>query len=41
MEVDSTTAPGMEAKSAVRSCTTCSKAKAKCVRRPGHQSCER
>jgi hypothetical protein len=41
MEVDSVTAPGMESKSSVRSCTTCSKAKAKCVRRPGEQICER
>lgn len=28
-------------KSAVRSCTTCSKAKAKCVKRPDQQICER
>lgn len=41
MELDSTTAAGMDAKSAARSCTTCSKAKAKCVRRPGQAICER
>ncbi len=41
MEVDSATAPGMDAKSASRSCTTCSKAKAKCVKRAGQQVCER
>ena len=41
MEVDSITAPGMEARSAARSCTTCSKAKAKCVRQAGDRSCER
>ena len=41
MEVDSITAPGMESKSSVRSCTTCSKAKAKCVKQSGEQICER
>lgn len=42
MEVDE--APGAdvaESRSAVRSCTTCSKAKAKCVKRPDQQICER
>ena len=41
MEVDSVTASGMDSKSSVRSCTTCSKAKAKCVRQPGYEICER
>lgn len=41
MEVGSATAPDMDAKSASRSCTTCSKAKAKCVKRAGQLVCER
>lgn len=42
MEVDETAgAEVAESKSAVRSCTTCSKAKAKCVKRPNQQICER
>lgn len=39
MELDENAVP--EGKSAVRSCTTCSKAKAKCVKRPGQTICER
>ena len=41
MDVDDDTATGMDSKAAARSCTTCSKAKAKCVRRPGQEICER
>lgn len=44
MEVDNEAGAEMlplESKSAVRSCTTCSKAKAKCVKRPDQQTCER
>lgn len=42
MEVDNFTVPAtMDAKAALRSCTTCSKAKAKCVRKTGEQICER
>ena len=43
MEID--TAPAnagaIDARSSVRSCLTCSKAKAKCVRRHGDEICER
>lgn len=43
MEVDSFTVPAtMDSKAAaLRSCTTCSKAKAKCVRQAGVDVCER
>lgn len=41
MDVDNMTATEMDQKAATRSCTTCSKAKAKCVRRPGQEICER
>ncbi|KAK5163969.1 uncharacterized protein LTR77_010365 [Saxophila tyrrhenica] len=45
MEVEQPTAPGlggpMDAKSASRSCTTCSKAKAKCVKKAREAVCER
>ena len=41
MDVDNAPAAEMEARSAVRSCTICSKAKAKCVKAPGQQTCER
>lgn len=40
MEVDKS-ADALEPRTTVRSCTTCSKAKAKCVRRPGQEVCER
>jgi len=44
MELDSVSGAalsGGEAKNMARSCSICSKAKAKCVRRPGQQACER
>lgn len=43
MEVDNRAVSEVaaEGKSSVRSCTTCSKAKAKCVKRPDQQICER
>jgi hypothetical protein len=49
MEVDgfpglpgnTTAVAGGEPRNAMRSCTTCSKAKAKCVKRPGGAVCER
>lgn len=42
MDAEMNTAPaGLDSKSAVRSCTTCSKAKAKCVKRPDQSICER
>ena len=41
MDVDDDRAAEMDSKTAARSCTTCSKAKAKCVRQPGREICER
>jgi len=42
MDVETETTPEMEQRTgAARSCTTCSKAKAKCVRQQGQEICER
>ena len=41
MDVDDDRAAEMDSKTAARSCTTCSKAKAKCVKSAGAEKCER
>ncbi|KAI7491017.1 hypothetical protein KC351_g219 [Hortaea werneckii] len=40
MQIDSQDVP-VDLKTTARSCVTCSKAKAKCVRQPGNEACER